>query len=56
MQDPDNRVNAVVSLGGGSASTSRKIDLKWLMPDVIPVLEAHDALGGQKGAFCHIYV
>lgn len=56
MQDPDTRVNAMVSLGGGSGATTRKIDLKWLIPDVIPVLEAHDGLGGQKGAFCHVYV
>ncbi|KAH8901345.1 Di-copper centre-containing protein [Thozetella sp. PMI_491] len=55
MQDPENRLNAVVSLGGG-APAGRKIDLKWLIPDVIPVLEAHDGLGGQKGAFCHVYV
>ncbi|KAG7287554.1 hypothetical protein NEMBOFW57_007066 [Staphylotrichum longicolle] len=54
MQDPDTRVNAQVTLGG--ASTSRKIDLKWLIGDVIPVLEAHDGLGGHGGAFCHVYV
>ncbi len=54
MQDPDNRVNAQVTLGG--TSTNRKIDLKWLIADVIPVLEAHDGLGGHGGAFCHVYV
>jgi len=54
MQDPDNRVNAQVSLGGNGAS--RKIDLKWLIADVVPVLEAHDGLGGHGGAFCHVYV
>jgi tyrosinase len=56
MQDPDNRVNAQVSLGGGTGASTRKIDLKWLMPDLIPVLEAHDSLGGHGGAFCHVYV
>jgi len=54
MQEPDTRVNAQVTLGGASAS--RKIDLKWLIGDVIPVLEAHDGLGGHGGAFCHVYV
>ncbi|KAK4032259.1 hypothetical protein C8A01DRAFT_20647 [Parachaetomium inaequale] len=54
MQEPDTRVNAQVTLGG--TSTSRKIDLKWLIGDVIPVLEAHDGLGGHGGAFCHVYV
>jgi len=71
MQDPENRLNAVVSLGAakpaadpmpghehpdGGAAAGRKIDLKWLIPDVIPVLEAHDGLGGHNGAFCHVYV
>lgn len=56
MQDPDTRVNAQVNLGGGNAGSNRKVDLKWLIADVIPVLEAHDSLGGQKGAFCHVYV
>jgi len=55
MQEPDTRVNAQVSLGGGT-NKNRNIDLKWLMGDVIPVLEAHDGLGGHKGAFCHVYV
>lgn len=54
MQDPDTRVNAQVTLGG--TNPSRKIDLKWLIGDVIPVLEAHDGLGGHGGAFCHVYV
>jgi tyrosinase len=54
MQDPDTRVNAQVTLGG--TSTNRQIDLKWLIGDVIPVLEAHDGLGGHGGAFCHVYV
>lgn len=70
MQDPENRLNAVVSLGGrqpapgheghggadGGPAAGRVFDLKWLFPDVIDVLEAHDALGGHNGAFCHVYV
>ena len=55
MQDPDKRVNAQVTLGGAGGG-NRKVDLKWLIADVIPVIEAHDSLGGQKGAFCHVYV
>ena len=54
MQDPDTRLNAQV--GRGPSGAGRKIDLKWLIPDVIPVLEAHDGLGGHGGAFCHVYV
>ncbi|KAK4171012.1 hypothetical protein QBC36DRAFT_295759 [Triangularia setosa] len=55
MMDPEKRVNAQVTLGGRDAAT-RKLDLKWLAPDVIPVLEAHDGLGGAGGMFCHVYV
>ncbi|GAB1312035.1 hypothetical protein MFIFM68171_02245 [Madurella fahalii] len=55
MQDPDTRVNAQVSLGGNGAS--RKVDLKWLTDlGPVPVLEAHDNLGGFGGVFCHVYV
>lgn len=54
MQDPDNRIDAQVTLGG--TNPDRKLDMKWLAPDVIPVLEAHDGLGGHGGAFCHVYV
>jgi tyrosinase len=67
MQDPENRVNAVPSAKssapGGHSHNSRRaedpkdavIDLEWLAPS-IKVMEAHDALGGNGGAFCHIYV
>lgn len=54
MQDPENRVTAQVSLGG--RNTNREIDLKWLAPDKVPVLEAHDSLGGFGGMFCHVYI
>ncbi|KAK4651797.1 hypothetical protein QC762_600500 [Podospora pseudocomata] len=55
MQDPDKQVNAQVTLGGRDAAT-RKLDSKWLIADVIPVLEAHDGLGRAGGAFYHVYV
>lgn len=48
MQDPDTRVNAQVTLGGANGA-SRKLNMKWLTADVIPVLEAHDGLGGYAG-------
>ena len=55
MQDPDARINAQVTLGGSGAS--RKVDLKWLTGlSPVPVLEAHDNMGGFGGAFCHVYV
>lgn len=70
MQDPDTRLNAQVNLGGkpmptmapghehgdGGTGSGRILDLKWLMDDTVPVLHAHDSLGGHNGAFCHIYV
>ena len=31
------------------------IDLEWLAPP-IKLMEAHDQLGGNGGAFCYIYV
>jgi tyrosinase len=71
MQDPENRVNAVPSVKSSASSkpdlghshSSRPvgapkdavIDLEWLAPS-IKLMAAHDALGGNGGAFCHIYV
>ncbi|KAK4663103.1 hypothetical protein QC763_600500 [Podospora pseudopauciseta] len=55
MQDPDKRVNAQVTLGERDAAT-RKLDSKWLIADVISVLEAHDGLGRAGGAFYHVYI
>ena len=62
MQDPENRVNAVPSVSGHNHNHRRAedpknatIDLEWLAPS-IKVMEAHDALGGNGGAFCHIYI
>ncbi|KAK3319573.1 hypothetical protein B0T19DRAFT_445378 [Cercophora scortea] len=43
---------------GGRADTdpmTAVIDLEWLAPS-IPLMEAHDQLGGNKGAFCYVYV
>ncbi len=69
MQDPDKRLNAVPTgrgasmpdmpgMGGGSSGpdpSKAVIDLEWLAGP-IPLLEAHDQLGGNGGAFCYIYV
>ncbi|KAK4186702.1 hypothetical protein QBC35DRAFT_553521 [Podospora australis] len=35
--------------------TKAVIDLEWLAPS-IPLMEAHESLGGNKGAFCYIYI
>ncbi|KAK1751070.1 tyrosinase [Echria macrotheca] len=32
------------------------IDLEWLSDIKVPLLEAHDQLGGNRGQFCYIYV
>lgn len=78
MQDPDARLNAVPTGGGGMAGmpgmsggsgsgypggssssapdpTTAVIDLEWLAGP-IKLLEAHDQLGGNGGAFCYVYV
>ncbi len=69
MQDPDKRLNAVPTgrgasmpdmpgMGGSSSGpdpAKAVIDLEWLAGP-IPLLEAHDQLGGNGGAFCYIYV
>ena len=65
MQDPDNRIDAYVSLGmsgmGGmhhkrqSTPDKAVIDMEWLGPK-IPLTEANDQLGGNGGLYCYIYV
>lgn len=71
MQDPEKRVYAVpYYYGTGEAAGhgghwgrqdrvtdpgKMVIDLKWLAP-AIPLLEAHDQMGGLGGAFCYVYV
>jgi tyrosinase len=63
MQNPDKRLLAVPNfddpmgpmLRRAVDPTNATIDLEWLAPP-IPLLEAHDSLGGNKGAFCYIYV
>lgn len=68
MQDPENRINAVVSLGSqgmpGMNHGHRKrqqdprnatIDLEWLAPP-IKLMDAADQLGGNGGAYCYVYV
>jgi tyrosinase len=71
MQDPENRVNAVPSVKSSKSSRpdpghshnhrravdprDAVIDLEWLAPS-IKLMEAQDGLGGNGGAFCHVYV
>lgn len=68
MQDPEKRMNQVPDFSGGGHNHGRKmkrqrtmdpnkavIDLEWLAPS-IPLMEAHESLGGNKGAFCYIYI
>ncbi|KAK4227267.1 hypothetical protein QBC38DRAFT_536577 [Podospora fimiseda] len=69
MQDPENRINAWVDFtgGGGHTGHGRKrqskldpwktvIDLEWLTDKSIPLMEAHDQLGGAGGQFCYVYI
>ncbi|KAI1851561.1 hypothetical protein JX265_012357 [Neoarthrinium moseri] len=61
MQDPDVRLNAVPT--GGMSMPHRRatdpmdivVDMEWLGPP-IKLLETHDSLGGNGGAFCYVYV
>ena len=71
MQDPDARLNAVPtadtppihrhgderrqSTGVDPTGKTSVIDLEFLA-EPIPLLEAHDQLGGNGGAFCYVYV
>ncbi|KAH9993471.1 hypothetical protein F4779DRAFT_608603 [Xylariaceae sp. FL0662B] len=63
MQDPETRLN-VLPLSGGMNMKHRRqtddpmdtiVDMEWLGPP-IKLLETHDQLGGNGGAFCYIYV
>jgi tyrosinase len=61
MQDPDTRLNAV-PMGGMPMNHRRAtnpmdmvVDMEWLGPP-IKLVETHDSLGGNKGAFCYVYV
>jgi len=68
MQDPENRVNAYVTLGmpghGGHGRRQRvqpvpetmMMDLAWLGGPIKLLEDGHDQLGGMGGAFCYIYV
>ncbi|KAH8765458.1 hypothetical protein F5883DRAFT_630101 [Diaporthe sp. PMI_573] len=62
MQDPDKRLNAIptgtmppMRRTRRADPTNRTVDMAWLGPE-IPLLETHDQLGGNGGAFCYIYV
>jgi len=32
------------------------IDLEWLSDIKVPLMEAHDQLGGYGGLYCYIYI
>ncbi|KAK3312280.1 hypothetical protein B0H66DRAFT_632904 [Apodospora peruviana] len=68
MQDPDARLNAVPLImadmpGMNHGKRQKKpvdldkemMDIDWIAPP-IKLLEAHDNLGGNGGAFCYVYV
>ncbi len=63
MQDPENRLNAIPSGSMPMETKNRRaadpedtiVDLEWLGPP-IKLLETHEQLGGNGGAFCYVYV
>lgn len=66
MQDPEKRLNVVPMVGMPMPMKPRQemdpedpmdiiVDLEWLGPP-IKLVETHDQLGGNGGAFCYIYV
>jgi tyrosinase len=66
MQDPAKRLNAIPTAtmppmhryrhrARQADPTNKTVDMAWLGPE-IPLLETHDQLGGNGGAFCYIYV
>ncbi|KAJ9150246.1 Di-copper centre-containing protein [Pleurostoma richardsiae] len=65
MQDPENRLDAIPYANSSTMmpmkdrrATDPKdtiVDLEWLGPS-IKLLETHDQLGGNDGAFCYVYI
>ncbi|KAI1813017.1 hypothetical protein GGS20DRAFT_586881 [Poronia punctata] len=64
MRDPDKRLNAIPFVGSNMTMPMKRavidprnvtVDLEWLGPPV-KLLETHDQLGGNGGAFCYVYV
>ncbi|KAI1080049.1 Di-copper centre-containing protein [Whalleya microplaca] len=63
MQDPENRLYAVPFVNMTMPMKQRRadnpmdtiVDMEWLGPP-ITLLETHDQLGGNGGAFCYVYV
>ncbi|KAI1382841.1 Di-copper centre-containing protein [Hypoxylon trugodes] len=62
MQDPENRLYAIPNVNMTMPMHKRAddphktiVDLEWLGPP-INLLETHDQLGGNGGAFCYVYV
>ncbi|KAI1179611.1 hypothetical protein F4777DRAFT_600403 [Nemania sp. FL0916] len=68
MQDPKNRLYAMPFVNMNMTMPMKRgftrravdphnvtVDMEWLGPP-IPLLETHDQLGGNGGAFCYVYV
>ena len=65
MQDVENRLNALPNVSMPmDMKTPRQekddpldtmVDMQWLGP-AIKLVETHDQLGGNGGAFCYVYV
>jgi len=63
MQDPTNRLNSIPFVNMNMTMPMKRavdphnvtVDMEWLGPPV-KLLETHDQLGGNGGAFCYIYV
>ncbi|KAI1354218.1 Di-copper centre-containing protein [Xylaria sp. FL0043] len=63
MQDPENRLYAIPFVNMNMTMPMKRavdphnvtVDMEWLGPP-INLLETHDQLGGNGGAFCYVYV
>ena len=70
MQDPEMRLHAIPNVTmppmpmppmppmrkiRRADPMNMTVNMEWLGPE-IPLLETHDQLGGNGGAFCYIYV
>ncbi|KAJ8122309.1 hypothetical protein ONZ43_g1464 [Nemania bipapillata] len=63
MQDPENRLYAIPFVNMNMTMPMKRavdphnvtVDMEWLGPP-IKLLETHDQLGGNGGAFCYVYV
>ncbi|KAI0878767.1 hypothetical protein GGS24DRAFT_516569 [Hypoxylon argillaceum] len=63
MQDPENRLYSIPFVNMNMTMPMKRavdphnvtVDMEWLGPP-IKLLETHDQLGGNGGAFCYVYV